>query len=150
MSRLAIGLLAIGLLAALGAAASPSHFASERHAVITIDKDGLHPRVLTVGTDEVVGWLNYTDATAQVVFPDDVSDAFTCSSERPSFYRIAGGRLASRSVGALEFLLPCRLDPGIYRYGVVLSYGTGGILEGLASSEHELPEFDLKGEIRVE
>ncbi len=152
MTSLRFGLLAAGLLGVLGAAPAspPASFAGRKHAVVTIDKEGLHPRTLTLRPDEVVGWLNYSDDTAQIVFPERVADAFRCPSARPGFYEIAGGKLASRPIGTLEFLLPCQLAPGTYPYGVVLSSGTGGILEGLVADPGELPEMALKGEIRVE
>lgn len=157
MTRFAYSLLTAGLLAALGAApaSAESDFARKTHAVITIDKDGVHPTQLRIKPDEVVGWLNYSDATAQIVFPKKVADAFKCSNVRPSFYRIAGGRLISRPIGALEFVQPCQIAPGTYHYGVVLTYGVGGtfdtgnILEFLVPAEGDLPEFDLQGEIQV-
>jgi hypothetical protein len=141
-----------GLLAAAGAAfaAGATHPQSKlEHAVITIDLDGVYPPLLTIRKDQVVGFLNYSGATAQVVFPDNVADKFRCVNERPSFYREGDGHLVSRPIGSLEFLLPCQLAPGHYRYIVRLAYGKGGIFEGLDPTADYNPPLQMKGEIIV-
>jgi len=142
-----------GLLVAAGAAlaAGATHpRAKLEHAVIAVDLDGVQPPKLKIRKDEVVGFLNYSGATAQIVFPDNVADKFRCVDERPSFYREGDGHLVSRPIGPLEFLLPCQLAPGHYRYEVRLAYGKGGVFEGLDPTADYDPQLHLKGEIDVQ
>ena len=134
----------VAVLLALPWSASAEHPHTKRkHQVITIDQIMVHPQTLTISSDEVVVWANYSSRRVQIKFPAEVAGKFTCAL-RPEFYKAGDGSILSRPIGALEFAMPCRLEPGGYSYRVL---GTNTDL--MADPEAEDPS-DPRGKIIVQ
>ena len=85
--------LATTLVAATGLAEDKAERAKKKHTVVTILQMEVHPKAATISKDEVIGWFNYADETAQLSFPESVADKFSCSSLRPWFTRTGNGRV---------------------------------------------------------
>ena len=120
-----------------------------KHHVVTIGNMEVHPKVIQLPKDEVVVWVNYSDETAQIAFPEGDAQKFTCPNLKPTFHRSGDGKLVSRGIGSLEFALPCRLAPGSYDYEVYLSSGFGGMAAGIGDTAVDDPERTFQGKIVV-
>jgi hypothetical protein len=137
-------------VAASAALAAGGPDAKRTSHTVFVDRGLVEPTVLHVDSDDVIGFSNDSDATAQIVFDADVADKVRCLDVPPSFYRDGTGDLVSRPIGSLEFPLPCPLPSGEYRYRVRFSYGVGGVFESLVPADDAEPETSVAGEIQVE
>ena len=91
--------------------------------MIRIFEGRVRPEVQTIGSDDALGWLNYTSRIARVSFDKEVGKHLTCTS--PGSFRIDGERLVSGQIQATQFATLCNLAPGEYEYQVTLSSGAG-------------------------
>jgi hypothetical protein len=138
--------LAAALVAAPGLAEDKAERAKKKHTVVTIHQMEVHPKAVTISPDEVIGWFNYADETAQLSFPESVAEKFSCSSLRPWFTRTGNGRIVSNPIHALEFAPPCTLPSGRYPYKVLLFSAQGAIGVGAAWGP---PDSEIDAEIIV-
>ena len=114
------------MLAVFGgpALADDSNHSKRQHNVVRIDAMHVVPNTLTVGADEIIVWVNYSQKTVQLQFPGDMEEKFTCPI-RPRFYEDGTGHLLSQPIQQFEFAMPCRIKPGEYPYAV-LGLSAGG------------------------
>lgn len=133
-------LIASAGLALVGSAqAEVDHFDHD-HRLIKIGNGSVRPSVATIGADDAVGWLNYSDKIARISFAADVAAKMVCKS--PSGFRVTGDRLESPDIQARQFATVCSLAKGKYRYRVDLNNGLGSGSGG--------PGRSFEGELVVE
>lgn len=123
-TRLALAVVAaVAFFVAAPAVAEDSDHADHHHQLIRIFEGRVRPQVQNIGSEDALGWLNYTSKIARISFAKDVGKKLTCTS--PGSFRIDGERLVSGDIQATQFATLCNLAPGEYDYRVTLRSGIG-------------------------
>ncbi len=124
--------LGLGMSMLLGASGGiaraeeePDHVEYE-HRFVRITATRVRPETLALGSDQAIGWVNYSSQIARVSFDKEIAEKMTCRS--PGGFRLTGDRLESNDIQSLQFASLCRLAPGEYTYRVVLFAGAGSLV----------------------
>ncbi len=96
----------------------PDH-ADHPTEVIAILGERITPSIQNVPHGSAFGWLNYTNANANIRFEEGIIDKLVCRS--PGQFRIEAEHLEAPLIPAGEFATLCSLMPGNYHYEVHLT-----------------------------
>jgi len=124
-----MGLIVLAALGIAAAATAAVDHADHSHQLVRIGENRVHPKVQNIGSDDAIGWINYSNKIARVSFAAEVADKMVCKS--PSGFRLTGPRLESPDIQAFQFATVCSLAKGEYAYKIELRSGFGGVAGGV-------------------